>query len=82
MAHRKVCQAIEAERDLAKHIEEKILPKIDAHEKRVQRARRKEYERMVSLQAAELRSTRTRRQTRVNYRDLENGVSFELSGHS
>lgn len=74
-AHRTLVQGIENERALAEHIRDKILPKIEAHEKRIAKAKRKEYERIANLNAAELRSTRTRRATKViNYRDLDEGV--------
>jgi hypothetical protein len=77
-AHRALTQGIAAERALAEHIRDKILPKVDAHDKRVLKARRKEYERVAALQAAEERPSRTRRQTKVvNYRDLDEGVDYD-----
>jgi len=73
-AHRALVAGIEAERHLAEVIRDKLLPNLEAHEKRVQKARRKEFERIANMQAAELRTTRTRRVTKVvNYRDLDEG---------
>jgi hypothetical protein len=73
-AHRALVQGIEHERELAEKIQNTVLPKVENHDKRVLKARRKEYERLANMSAAELRTTRTRRQTKVvNYRDLDEG---------
>lgn len=60
-AHRKLLSGVENERKLGEWVLDGLLPKAEKEEARVLRARRKIAENMRILQAAELRSTRTRR---------------------
>lgn len=67
MAHRRKLKGIEDEKALAGWVEE-FLPYVEKEEARIARARRKVVDNLRILQAAELRTTRTRRSTRkVDY---------------
>ncbi|GMK57315.1 hypothetical protein CspeluHIS016_0401490 [Cutaneotrichosporon spelunceum] len=67
MAHRRKLKGIEDEKQLGEWVEQ-FLPHVEKEEARVVRARKKVLDTMRILQAAELRTTRTRRPARkVDY---------------
>ncbi|CAK9784403.1 hypothetical protein CC85DRAFT_289190 [Cutaneotrichosporon oleaginosum] len=67
LAHRRQIKGVEDEKRLGEWIEQ-FLPDVEKEEARVARARKKNLDTMRILQAAELRTTRTRRSTRkVDY---------------
>ncbi|BEI86219.1 hypothetical protein CcaverHIS002_0605060 [Cutaneotrichosporon cavernicola] len=67
MAHRRQLKGVEDEKQLGEWVEQ-FLPNVEKEEARVARARKKVLDTMRILQAAELRTTRTRRPARkVDY---------------
>ncbi len=77
LAHRRKLKGIEDEKHLGEWIEQSI-PEVEKEEARVSRARKKVLDTMRILQAAELRTTRTRRSTRqvdYTYGSMDDDVS-------
>lgn len=64
MARRKLLKGIEDEKHLGEWITGDLIPRVEKEEARVARVRKKMAESIRNMQAAELRSTRTRRSTR------------------
>lgn len=78
MAHRRKLKGVEDEKQLGEWLEQS-LPDVEKEEARVARARKKVLDTMRILQAAELRTTRTRRSTRkvdYTYDSIDDDVSF------